>query len=114
MKVLSEVAERTGRKVMYAWNISDETDAMLRHHDTVLEAGGTCVMVSLNHVGVAGVSHLRRHSRLAIHGHRNGWGMLSRHPLLGYRVRGLSENLAAGRCRSLARQRLAKQVLGAG
>lgn len=83
MEVLEEVAEKTGRKVMYAWNISDETDAMLRHHDTVLNAGGTCVMVSLNHVGVAGVSHLRRHSKLPIHGHRNGWGMLTRHPLLG-------------------------------
>jgi ribulose-bisphosphate carboxylase large chain len=27
---------------------------------------------------------LRRHSRLPIHAHRNGWGYLSRHPLLGW------------------------------
>jgi ribulose-bisphosphate carboxylase large chain len=64
-------------------NISDEVDAMRRHHDVVLKAGGTCVMVSLNHVGLAGVSALRSTSALPIHAHRNGWGMVSRHPLLG-------------------------------
>lgn len=83
MRVVNESADRTGKKVMVAFNITDETDAMLRHHDTVLEAGGTCVMVSVNSVGLTGVSHLRRCSALPIHAHRNGWGMLTRHPLLG-------------------------------
>ena len=27
---------------------------------------------------------LRRHARLPIHAHRNGWGALSRHPALGF------------------------------
>ena len=40
-------------------------------------------MVSLNSVGLAGVAHLRQHSELPIHGHRNGWGMLTRCPYLG-------------------------------
>jgi ribulose-bisphosphate carboxylase large chain len=83
MREINRLADRTGKKVMYAFNISDELDAMRRHHDCVHEAGGTCVMVSLNHVGLAGVSALRAHSQLPIHGHRNGWGMFSRHPLLG-------------------------------
>jgi ribulose-bisphosphate carboxylase large chain len=83
MTEINRLADRTGRKVMYAVNITDEIDAMKRHHDTVLAAGGTCVMMSLNHVGVAGVCALRAHSQLPIHGHRNGWGMLTRHPLLG-------------------------------
>ncbi|MDQ3812738.1 MAG: RuBisCO large subunit C-terminal-like domain-containing protein, partial [Armatimonadota bacterium] len=83
MRVINDLADKTGKKVMFAFNISDEPDVMLRHHDVVLQAGGTCVMVSLNHVGVAGVAHLRRHCQLPIHGHRNGWGMLTRHPLLG-------------------------------
>jgi ribulose-bisphosphate carboxylase large chain len=83
MREINRLADRTGRKVMYAVNISDEIDAMKRHHDAVLEAGGTCVMVSLNHVGLAGVTALRAHTALPIHGHRNGWGMLARHPLLG-------------------------------
>ena len=83
MREINELAHKTGRKVMYAVNISDELDAMRRHHDCVVQAGGTCVMVSLNHVGLAGVSALRDSCALPIHGHRNGWGMLTRHPLLG-------------------------------
>jgi ribulose-bisphosphate carboxylase large chain len=83
MRVVNEAADRTGKKVMFAFNISDESDAMLRHHDTVLAAGGTCVMVSVNSVGLAGVGHLRRHAQLPIHAHRNGWGMLTRCPDLG-------------------------------
>ncbi len=83
MAEVNRLADATGKKIMVAFNITDEIDAMRRHHDCVLEAGGTCVMVSLNHVGWAGVSAIRSHSQLPIHGHRNGWGMLTRHPLLG-------------------------------
>ena len=83
MREINRLADKTGKKVMYAFNISDEFDAMLRHHDEVLKAGGTCVMVSINSVGLPAVSALRRHSQLPIHGHRNGWGMLTRHPALG-------------------------------
>lgn len=82
-RVINEYADRTGKKPMYAVNITDEMDEMLRHHDEVLAGGGTCVMVSLNHTGVPAVAHLRRHAQLPIHGHRNGWGMLTREPSLG-------------------------------
>jgi len=87
MRAVDEVADRTGKKVMVAFNVSDELEAMLRHHDLVREAGGTCVMVSLNHVGPVGVLALRRHSTLPIHGHRNGWGMMTRAPMLGMSFR---------------------------
>ncbi|MFN3649308.1 MAG: ribulose-bisphosphate carboxylase large subunit family protein [Armatimonadota bacterium] len=82
-RVIHDHADRTGKRVMYAFNISDELDAMLRHHDTVLRAGGTCVMVSLNSIGLSALSHLRRHCALPIHGHRNGWGIYARSPHLG-------------------------------
>ena len=83
MSVVNELANATGRKLMFAFNISDQLDHMLEHHDTVLEAGGTCVMVSLNSVGFAGVEYLSQRISLPIHGHRNGWGMYYRHPALG-------------------------------
>ena len=41
-------------------------------------------MVSLNSVGLVGMIELGRFSQLPIHAHRNGWGYLSRHPLLGW------------------------------
>jgi len=68
---------------MVAFNITDETDAMRRHADLVEREGGSCIMVSLNWCGHSAVQTLRRHSGLALHGHRNGFGALSRHPLLG-------------------------------
>jgi ribulose-bisphosphate carboxylase large chain len=83
MRVIREAAERTGKKVMYAFNISDEVDAMLRHYECVRDAGGTAVMMSLNSVGLSGVKRVCDEGALAVHGHRNGWGALNRHPLLG-------------------------------
>ena len=83
MRAVDAAAQRTGTKTMVAFNITDELDAMFRHHDTVVAAGGSCVMVSLNSVGFVGLSALRRRCKLPIHGHRNGWGMLNRCPLLG-------------------------------
>jgi ribulose-bisphosphate carboxylase large chain len=76
--------ERTGRHVMVAFNITDETDAMKRHADLVQRHGGSCVMASLNWCGYSAIQTLRRHTQLALHGHRNGYGALSRHPLLGF------------------------------
>ncbi|WP_234263068.1 ribulose-bisphosphate carboxylase large subunit family protein [Hydrogenophaga sp. NFH-34] len=74
---------RTGKHVMVAFNITDETEAMKRHADLVEREGGSCVMVSLNWCGFSAVQTLRRHTPLVIHGHRNGFGALSRHPQLG-------------------------------
>jgi ribulose-bisphosphate carboxylase large chain len=84
MRVVNALADKTGRRLMYAFNITDQLDRMREHHDTVLEAGGTCVMVSLNSVGFTGVEYLSRRFALPIHGHRNGWGMYYRHPALGW------------------------------
>lgn len=84
MPVLRKHADRLGRMPMYAINISGTIDEMLRRHDQVLEAGGTCVMVCVNWVGFAGLEHVRRHARLPIHGHRNGWGAFTRYPQLGF------------------------------
>jgi ribulose-bisphosphate carboxylase large chain len=83
MKVLNAHADRTGKKVMYAFNISDEIDPMLRHYEKVRSSGGGAVMLSLNSVGVAGVKKICDLGALVVHGHRNGWGMLNRHPWLG-------------------------------
>jgi ribulose-bisphosphate carboxylase large chain len=68
---------------MYACNITGEIDEMLRRQDTVAAAGGTCVMVSINSVGLPAMVMLRRHSQLPIHAHRNGWGMYGRSPAIG-------------------------------
>lgn len=83
MRVVNDQAGKTGEKVMVAFNITGEIDEMRRHHDVVLQAGGTCVMVSINSIGLTGLTALRRHCQLPIHAHRNGWGIFSRSPYLG-------------------------------
>ena len=83
MAAVREHRQRTGKHVMVAFNITDETDAMKRHADLVEREGGSCVMASLNWCGYSAIQTLRRHTPLALHGHRNGFGALSRHPALG-------------------------------
>jgi ribulose-bisphosphate carboxylase large chain len=83
MRVLRAFADRTGKRVMYAANLTGEIDEMLRRHDHVVAERGTCVMVSMNSIGLPAMKVLRAHAQVPVHGHRNGWGMLGRSPALG-------------------------------
>lgn len=84
MRAVHDVADRIGRKIMVAFNISShDAERLVRNHDTVVAAGGTCVMVSINHVGPSAVSFLRSRSSVPIHLHRNGWGGMTRSPRTG-------------------------------
>ena len=84
MEVINASADKTGKKAMFAFNITGDLGEMRRRHDLVHDLGGTCVMTSLNSVGLVGMIEIARHSELPIHAHRNGWGYLSRHPMLGW------------------------------
>jgi ribulose-bisphosphate carboxylase large chain len=81
--VINRNADKTGKKAMFAFNISGEIDDILRRHDHVVSNGGTCVMLSLNWVGISALIKLRQHASLPIHGHRNGWGLMYRSPYVG-------------------------------
>lgn len=83
MAALHAVADRTGRLPMYAFNITGDIDDLKRGHDLVRDAGGTCIMSVIPAIGLTGLAHLRRHSELPIHGHRAGFGGLSRSPQTG-------------------------------
>ncbi len=78
MRVINHHADRTGKRVMFAANITGEIDEMLRRHDRVVSLGGTCVLVSIHSIGLPALHALRTHCAVAIHGHRNGWGLLGR------------------------------------
>ncbi|HEV7915010.1 MAG TPA: RuBisCO large subunit C-terminal-like domain-containing protein, partial [Albitalea sp.] len=84
MRVVNDAAQRHGRKAMVAFNLTGDLDEMKRRHDLVVSQGGTCVMASLNSIGLVGLRELRRHASLPIHAHRAGWGYLTRHPALGW------------------------------
>lgn len=84
MRVINEHAERTGKKVMMAFNLTGDLDQMRRRHDLILAEGGTCAMAVLNSIGLVGLRELRRHTQMPIHAHRAGWGYLTRSPQLGW------------------------------
>jgi len=84
MPVLQRHADRLGRMPMYAINISGSIDEMQRRVEQVQRAGGTCVMVTVNCIGISALQHLRQQCELPIHGHRAGWGALTRCAELGW------------------------------
>jgi ribulose-bisphosphate carboxylase large chain len=87
MPVLHRHADRTGVMPMYAFNITDDIDRLEANHDLVVDAGGTCVMVCINLVGLAGLEYIRRRARVPIHGHRTMFGAISRSEQVGFSFR---------------------------
>jgi ribulose-bisphosphate carboxylase large chain len=83
MEVINNHNAITNKKVMYAFNISAEIDEMQKRYEKIVASGGTCAMISINSVGIAATKKICDNKKLAIHAHRNGWGMLNRHPLFG-------------------------------
>ena len=83
MDIINRQADATGKKVMFAFNISGDIDDMKRRHDIVLAHGGNCIMLSLNWVGISATKYISDFSQLPIHGHRNGWGMFYRPEVMG-------------------------------
>lgn len=83
MPVLDRYADRTGRKPMYAFNITDDIGRLEANHDLVVAAGGTAVMACVNLLGIPGLEFLRRHSEVPIHGHRAMFGAFGRSDQVG-------------------------------
>lgn len=83
MRVISRHADRTGKRVIYAFNVTDNGSQMLRNAAYLEKRGACCAMINMNWVGIASVEMLRTHTPMAIHAHRAGWGMFTRHPGLG-------------------------------
>lgn len=83
MRVINDHAQKTGKQVLYAINITDEIDQMWRNLDAMQAVGAHCAMVCMQSIGVPGLRAVRNHSSVMLHGHRAGWGLLSRSPNIG-------------------------------
>ncbi len=83
MRAINDHAEKTGKTVLYAANITDETDQMKRNLDKMQSLGANCAMVCVSAIGQSGLRSVRDHSAALIHGHRAGWGLYSRSPDIG-------------------------------
>ncbi len=74
MQVINQMADKTGKKIMYAFNITGDLETLKTNYETVVNAGGSCAMVSINSVGWAATKMVCDWGALSIHGHRIGWG----------------------------------------
>ena len=72
MKVINDFANKTGKKIMYAFNITGDLDTMKTNYETVLKAGGTCAMLSINSIGWAGVKEVCELGRI-VHSRAQKW-----------------------------------------
>lgn len=85
MPFIKNHEQATGKKVMYAFGISDvDPDQMMRKHDLVVSEGGNAAVVNIQSIGQGAFLFLRKRSQIALHAHRNGWDLLTRHPGIGF------------------------------
>lgn len=94
MAELRSTAESTGKLPMYAFNITDDLENMKTATERIADAGGTCAMVVVPAIGFSALTELRRHTDLAIHAHRGGFGMFDRSPDLGIGFRAYQKLVA--------------------
>ena len=87
MEEIRAAEQVTGRKTMYAFNITGDLAGLRRRHDLVVGAGGTCVMLTVPVMGLPALAWLRSFSAVPIHGHRGGLAAAMRHPGLGVSYR---------------------------
>lgn len=83
MEALDKVKEETGKKALYAFNITmDRQDKMMEAADMVKSHGGNHLMVCWAYVGYGGIRRLAEDPsvNLPLHVHRCGHGAVSRMP----------------------------------
>ncbi|MGB0439801.1 MAG: RuBisCO large subunit C-terminal-like domain-containing protein [Paracoccaceae bacterium] len=84
MRVIMEHAERTGRQVIYAFDVTGSLDDMRFRHDIVRDSGGTSIQVGLSAVGLSASIAMGRYTQLPLHGLTRGWGAVLRAPQAGW------------------------------
>ncbi|MEW1835969.1 RuBisCO large subunit C-terminal-like domain-containing protein [Microbacterium sp. NPDC079995] len=83
MEEIDAAAQVTGKRTMYAFNITGDIAGLRQRHDLVVDAGGTCVMLTIPVMGLPALAYLRSFAAVPIHGHRGGLAASMRHPALG-------------------------------
>lgn len=79
LEMADRVQEETGRKVMYAANITAPSDIMLKRAEFVKEQGGICIMIDVLTAGFSAVQYIRNQKLgLVIHAHRAMHGAITR------------------------------------
>jgi ribulose-bisphosphate carboxylase large chain len=87
MEALDKAKAETGKKALYAFNITmDRQDKMMEAADLVLKHGGNHLMICYAYTGYGGIRRLAEDPsiKVPIHVHRCGHGAISRSPFHGF------------------------------
>jgi len=71
MPVLKENEQKTGKKTMYAFNVTDDGSRVIKNHDIVIDNGGIAVMFNVMAGGFGSLRELSAHCEVPIHCHRD-------------------------------------------
>jgi ribulose-bisphosphate carboxylase large chain len=74
-RVLNEYEGRTGRRVLYAANVTSDFSVLGKAAETVLRAGARSLMIDPFCTGLSAVDYLRRNFDAPIYAHRVGYGL---------------------------------------
>ena len=84
LEMKRKAEEKTGKKKMYAINITAPSDEMIERAKFAKKHGAECVMIDILTAGFAGVQHVRSANLgLIIHGHRAMHAALTNNPRHG-------------------------------
>lgn len=78
MEALDQAKSETGRKALYAVNLTSGANEILDRLDRVRAYGPNCVMVDVLTSGLDAVLQLRRHAKVPVHVHRAMHGAITR------------------------------------
>jgi ribulose-bisphosphate carboxylase large chain len=85
MEKLDQVMKETGRKILYAVNVSAYHERMMKLAQTAIDNGANCLMIDFLTAGLSGLQALSSESsfKVPIHVHRTMHGVFDRNPKHG-------------------------------
>ena len=107
LEALDKAKSETGRKTLYALNITGPSDGLIERVDRCISAGAECLMVNFVTQGMDSIQSLRNIGKAVIHGHRDMHASFTRSE--GH---GISFHVLAKLCRLMGADQLHTGGLG--
>ncbi len=73
MPVINEWQQKSGKKVIYAFNIChSDIGEIERNHEYLIKNGGDAAVINVNQIGICGLDSINKFSDVILHAHTNG------------------------------------------
>ncbi len=73
MPVIDDWQQKSGKKVIYAFNIChSDIGEIERNHDYLIKHGGDAAVINVNQIGICGLDSINKFSEVILHAHTNG------------------------------------------